>query len=714
MPTSLSSDIIVIATIPSDHPDPSDKCPMYNGRGTQREYNIKQWYDYNIKKRIKLLPNATNKQNWYWFQHTEYYTHNTFIKFIQEIKADKPIPMKRRKPPPKTPSVHTTMANKISNILFKYKYDKDMDILYKILNILSERGASPDIFKEFRIGDCIKTILEIHNVFNRLGVNKSNDSRMIKQTLLSAMIKLKGIDIDNITLIRRISNNQYDHINNKILRNKNMFNENKSLLLYDKEGLEQKTREVYEQRVYDHMDEYLHSSTAPDSNKYKTKKVYDAELDKKVSHPHHHHDGLFKSMHPDWIIRARKDLEMIPSQLPAQSTFDKRRLKLHSYIKKRPKGDYSACQYHFNGKQLLSVLLHSLQHQRIHTCALKNKSITYSINDKLPKYNCACEPCGYCQKLHALLNQKSTDLIKSICCKQSNQSHDFPTEKCLKGNCNNSCGVGYILLCFRSHPKTHTFNNAVLKYDQSEVVNKVKKSLVYGIVTKSTEWTEFIGLFVVDFLKYVIHHMTFIWQYLYKVDMDGMLNQKRLLTHWDYINNPSIKCYKKLNNQWATQNKFAYLAGIETTKLEQEPKQTSINYFIKDPKHDFAAAHHVIKKYCIQKQSEWRLVRKLELEQFRFYSDRGEFLCRGFIFLIAGLSDEIKTNVFWDFGGANHNKDLCDSEGAVSKRCMDDNAESRDLVFRPEEDFVVTAARFCNEYLNSPNRKMQHMYIQFI
>ena len=141
MPTTLSSEIIDTTTIPSDHPDPSDKCPMYNGRGHQRDYNIKQWYDHNIAQRIKSLPGATNKQNWYWFKHTEYYTYDTFIKYIQQIKADKPIWIKPRKPPPQTAWLHDKMAIKTSEILFKYKYDDHMDILYKILNSLSNRGV---------------------------------------------------------------------------------------------------------------------------------------------------------------------------------------------------------------------------------------------------------------------------------------------------------------------------------------------------------------------------------------------------------------------------------------------------------------------------------------------------------------------------------------------------------------------------------------------
>ena len=715
MPTSLASDIIVIANIPSDHRSPYDKCPMYNARGHQRKYNIKQWYDHQIKQRIKTKPEATNKQNWYWFKHTEYYKEGGFIKYLQRLKADKPIKRKARKPPPITPSVHKQIANRISDILFQYKYESDehMDILFGILNTLSDRGASPDIFKEFGIGDCIMTVLEIHRVFNILRQGKDTDARRIKQILLSAMIRLKSNDrIDNISLLRNISNEGYDNVKDIIIKNKTEFNEKKSLCLYDKEGLEQKTREVYSQRIYDHMDEYFHTVTSPDPNKRKTKKIFDKELNRKMPHPYHRHNGLFKNMHSDWVERACKDLNLTLADLPAQSTFDKRRVHDHSYIKKRDRKDFSACQYHFNGKQILSTLLHVLQHQRIHTCSLKGKSITYSMNDKLPKYVCDCTPCLYCQKVHKIFNKKSTELIKTICCKQRNQIHDFPKEQCIKGNCPN-CGINYILLCLRSHPQSHSFEHAIIKYDQSEAVDKVKKTLIYGICPKTNTFTQFTQA-IIKLNKYVNHHTTFIWQFLCKIDMKSMLNMQRLHTHWDYINNPKVRYYERLNNQWSTQNKFAYLAGIETSRINGVVKQKSINYFIKDPKHDFAAAHHIIRKYCIEQKTNWRLQHKLMLKQFRFYSDRGEFLCRGFMFLITGLSHEIKTNVFWDFGAPNHNKDLCDSEGAVSKRAMDVGAEGKELIFHSGEEYVVTAARFCNEHLNSPNKKTQRVYIHVL
>ena len=78
--------------------------------------------------------------------------------------------------------------------------------------------------------------------------------------------------------------------------------------------------------------------------------------------------------------------------------------------------------------------------------------------------------------------------------------------------------------------------------------------------------------------------------------------------------------------------------------------------------------------------------------------------------LISILSYDLKLDMFWDFGASNHNKDDCDSEGHVSKTGMDDGVESKLCTFTPDEEHVITAARFCNEYLNGENRRRKREY----
>ena len=165
-----------------------------------------------------------------------------------------------------------------------------------------------------------------------------------------------------------------------------------------------------------------------------------------------------------------------------------------------------------------------------------------------------------------------------------------------------------------------------------------------------------------------------------------------------------------MNDQWGNKEKFAHLIGIERENPQESVLKTSVSHFIKDPVHDFAAAYHVIRKYCIRKQSEWRSDHNSELKQMYFRSDRGEFLCVGFTFLISILSHDLRMNMFWHFGASNHNKDDCDAEGHVSKTAMDDEVEAKQCVFTTEEEPVITAARFCNEYLNGNDRRRKREY----
>ena len=274
-----------------------------------------------------------------------------------------------------------------------------------------------------------------------------------------------------------------------------------------------------------------------------------------------------------------------------------------------------------------------------------------------------------------------------------------------------TCGVAYLCLCLNKHPHTHTFENSMVRYDQNESVCKQGGRNVYGITEKHQTCSQFITEFTAKsgLQKYIKHHTTFIWQYIQKTQQEIVLNKNNLYIHWDYINNPIVQYHTRLNNQWGTKKKFAYLIGIEREEPEEVIIKTSVSNYIKDPKHDFAAAHHVIRKYCIQKQSDWRDNQR-QLKQLYFRSDRGEFLCVGFMFLISELSMELKVDIFWDFGAPNHNKDECDAEGHVSKTGMDDGVESKQCIFSLDEEPVITAANFCNEYLNGDNKRRKRKY----
>ena len=197
MLTSLSSELFNVANIQSMT---FDICPTYTGQSEQRKYTIKQWYEYQMRLRSTNKPNATREENWNWFKHTQYYSKWYFHKRYAQIKANKPTKLKPTKAPPTSPSLHETMANNIGDILFQYKYDNNMDILYNILDELSNRGGSPEIFKTIGIGECMMTMIEIYKVLKKLESNTDSDSKRVKQILLSAMLCYDGDKITNKSL----------------------------------------------------------------------------------------------------------------------------------------------------------------------------------------------------------------------------------------------------------------------------------------------------------------------------------------------------------------------------------------------------------------------------------------------------------------------------------------------------------------------------------
>ena len=127
------------------------------------------------------------------------------------------------------------------------------------------------------------------------------------------------------------------------------------------------------------------------------------------------------------------------------------------------------------------------------------------------------------------------------------------------------------------------------------------------------------------------------------------LSKQALLTRWDHIHNPNVQYYHKTNNQWGQVQKFALMIGVDdwhdtydmdARTLKTDTKTTS--YFHQDLKHDFNHALNVVEKHfrssIINHQS--RTGKPLGIIYNR--SDRGEFLCTGFLDGISVLSYETK------------------------------------------------------------------------
>ena len=117
---------------------------------------------------------------WNWFKDTTYYTQG------------KPTTNKPRTAPPTSPEHKTNFANKCEEILFKYIYDNNIDILIDILNIMSDHELMLTLLHNIRIGgvyNAYETFLLIVRIreigeailhANRTWNNRSNSFRILR------------------------------------------------------------------------------------------------------------------------------------------------------------------------------------------------------------------------------------------------------------------------------------------------------------------------------------------------------------------------------------------------------------------------------------------------------------------------------------------------------------------------------------------------------
>ena len=114
--------------------NPSDIFPTYTGKLGQKSYTIQnseyKWKKKQIKDQSILCSNWTPKQRWNWFKHTQYYAESTINKVWSQLKKDKSKRFKPSPPPPSHQPHQNKLAKEVAAVLFKYKYDNNMDIFY--------------------------------------------------------------------------------------------------------------------------------------------------------------------------------------------------------------------------------------------------------------------------------------------------------------------------------------------------------------------------------------------------------------------------------------------------------------------------------------------------------------------------------------------------------------------------------------------------------
>ena len=100
-------------------------------------------------------------------------------------------------------------------------------------------------------------------------------------------------------------NGTYKNIKDQFIQNKFEFNNCPNQLLYNEDQLDEKTRVVYPQEVFDSIDEYLMENTSPNANKYLNRKMRNEQTGNKEDHCYHYSDDLYKELYFDWIDSNR-------------------------------------------------------------------------------------------------------------------------------------------------------------------------------------------------------------------------------------------------------------------------------------------------------------------------------------------------------------------------------------------------------------------------
>lgn len=233
------------------------------------------------------------------------------------------------------------------------------------------------------------------------------------------------------------------------------------------------------------MDEFLRTSTSPSPNTYLSRLTPSVETGIKQPHIYHYCDVTFDEKHKEWRQAVQPLLKRLDiNKTPSDELFQQRRRQYHPYIYSTPETDYSHCAKHFNFKQKHKVLASLFKHQYIHQCdATKCKRIAiFTSNKKNYKTQCNCQQCNHCQQLSNILNKKSTQLIKALCCKNKGK---LPALKCERSSCD-KCGYVWLLKCLKC--SKHSFANYRITYDQIEVVDKSDEgNPTYGIQTHTVD-----------------------------------------------------------------------------------------------------------------------------------------------------------------------------------------------------------------------------------
>ena len=166
----------------------SDICPTYTGRNEQANYTIEEWYKKQIKDKSISNPNWSIHQRWNWFKHTQYYEQSTLNKYWNNLKKNRAKRYIPPRSPPTTAQYQKKVAKKVAAVLYEYNYENNTDILYNILDMISNMGYAPEEIKKFNIGSCVGSIISIHDALEYFAMDIDALTLKQKHIILTSLI----------------------------------------------------------------------------------------------------------------------------------------------------------------------------------------------------------------------------------------------------------------------------------------------------------------------------------------------------------------------------------------------------------------------------------------------------------------------------------------------------------------------------------------------
>ena len=239
--------------------------------------------------------------------------------------------------------------------------------------MISNRAAAPEQIRKFKLGACLRSIMAIHQAMTDMGMDKDDLILQQKHIIMTALmdIDMNSINDDNIKY-NRIANNSpllytingsYNALRKQIIDSRIRFNRGETLKLYEENRFESKQREICPQIAWDHMDNFLESTTSPSPNTYLTSLTPDPKTGIKRPHVYHFCDVTFEDKNQEWKVNVQPLLnDMNLRTAPCNTRFQERRRKFHPYIYPTPQADHSHCGTHFNFKQKNKTLVSIFSH----------------------------------------------------------------------------------------------------------------------------------------------------------------------------------------------------------------------------------------------------------------------------------------------------------------------------------------------------------------